>query len=232
MHFPTVMLGGEAVAELVNDLHDGQADPEVEDGPPVEEALNVGQHVVERLPLAGDQHDGGEHRREAERHEGAGEDPAEVGIHPRQEPLGVDDRDLDEEDVGQECPDFSPAILLAAADQDLGLFATVDLDDPRFVKLSDKPGQVFNRNRLRPVFALERLLHFLKRQLAVELLKQEVFLDFEAEVLERERVFDHVVRHPLVELGLDDQVGTEPDLEMFGGLPEGQGGGQSGSSAH
>ena len=50
--FAAVVLGGQPVAELVNDLHDGQADPEAHDGPPVEEALEIGQLVVESLPVA------------------------------------------------------------------------------------------------------------------------------------------------------------------------------------
>ena len=42
------VLGGQAVAELVDDLDDGQAAPEVEDRLPVEEALELGQLAVER----------------------------------------------------------------------------------------------------------------------------------------------------------------------------------------
>ena len=41
-----------------------------------------------------------------------------------------------------------------------------------------------------------------------------------------------VVRHPLVELRLDDQVGPQLDTQVFGGLPERQCGGQGGSGAH
>ena len=59
-----------------------------------------------------------------------------------------------------------------------------------------------------------------KRLLAVELLEQEVLLDLEPKILERERVFDDVVRHPLIELRLDDQVGPQLDNQVFGGLPE------------
>ena len=68
--------------------------------------------------------------------------------------------------------------------------------------------------------------------LAVELLEQEVFLDLEPEVLQGDRVLDDVVRHPLVELRLDDQVGPELDLQVLGGLPGGQRGGQGRSGAH
>ena len=84
------------------------------------------------------------------------------GYIPRQQLLGVDDRDLDEEDVGQELPDFSHAVLLAAADQDLGLLGAVDQDDPRLVQLGDEPRQVLDRDRLRPVLPLERLLDLLR----------------------------------------------------------------------
>ena len=160
------------------------------------------------------------------RHERAGEYPAEIGIHPRQQPLGVDDRDLDEEDVGQERPDLAPAILLAAADQHLGLVGTVDLDDARLVQLGDETCEVFDRDRLGPVLPLERLLDVLQALLAVKLLEQEVFFDLESKILEREWVFDDVVRHPLVKLRLDDQVGPEPDNQVFGGLPEWSRGGQ------
>ncbi len=159
-------------------------------------------------------------------------DPAEVRVHPGQQPLGVDDRDLDEQDVGQEAPDLAPPVLLAAADQHLGLLAAVDLDDPRLVELGHEPRQVLDRDRLRPVLPLECLLHVLERLLAVELLEQEVFLDLEAEILQRQRVLDDVVRHPLVELGLDDQVRPEPDLKVFGGLPECWGGNLAGSGTH
>ena len=62
-----------------------------------------------------------------------------------------------------------------------------------------------------PILPLEGLLHFLQRLLAVELFEQVVLLDLESKVLERERVLDDVVRHPLVELGLHDQVGTQLD---------------------
>ena len=122
--------------------------------------------------------------------------------------------------LARNCPDLAPAVLLAAADQDLGLLGAVDQDDPRLVQLGHEPCQVFDRDRLRPVLALERLLDLLQGLLAVELLEQEVLLDLEAKVLERERVLDDVVRHPLVELRLDDQVGPELDDQVFGGLPE------------
>ena len=222
-----VVLGGEAVAELVDDLHDRQADPEAEDRPPVEEALELGQLAVEEVPLADDQGDGRQHQADAGGDEVGGEDPAEVGVHPREQPLGVDDRDLDEEDVGQERPDLPPAVLAAAADQDLGLLGAVDLDDARLVELGDEPRQVLDRDRLGAVLPLERLLDVLQVLLAVELLEQEVLLDLEAEVLERQGVLDDVVGHPLVELGLDHQVGAELDPEVLGGLAEGRGGGQS-----
>ena len=156
---------------------------------------------------------------------------ADVKIHRKygyirvKQPLGVDDRDLDEQDVGQEAPDLPPSVLLAAADQHLGLLAAVDLDDPRLVELGDEPRQVLDRDRLRPVLPLERLLDVLERLLAVELLEQEVFLDLEPEILQRQGVLDDVVRHPLVELGLDDQVGAQPDLQVFGGLAERHGSG-------
>ena len=55
MDFAAVVLGGQAVAELVDDLDDGQAEPEAQDRPPVEEVLKIGQLVIERLPLADDQ---------------------------------------------------------------------------------------------------------------------------------------------------------------------------------
>ena len=81
-------------------------------------------------------------------------------------------------------------------------------------------------------FRSKRLLDVLEGLLAVELLEEEVFLDLEPEVLERDRVLDDVVGHPLVELGLDDQVGAELDLEVLGGLPDGQRGGQGGGGTH
>ena len=102
---------------------------------------------------------------------------------------------------------------------------------PGLVELGDEPGQVLDRDRLRAVLPLERLLDVLEGLLAVELLEQEVLLDLEPEVLQRERVLDDVVGHPLVELGLDDQVGPELDLEVLGGLPEGRRGGQGGSGS-
>ena len=97
---------------------------------------------------------------------------------------------------------------------------------PASCKLGHEPGKVFDRDRLGAVLPLERFLHLLQRLLAVELLEEEVLFDLEAEVLEGKRVLDHVVRHPLVELGLDDQVGTQLDHQMFGGLPEGESRGQ------
>ena len=45
------MLGGEAVAEFVNDLHDGEADPEIPDGIPVEKALERGKLSRETAPI-------------------------------------------------------------------------------------------------------------------------------------------------------------------------------------
>ena len=106
------------------------------------------------------------------------------GIHPRQQPLRVDDRDLDVEDVGEELPDLLPAVLAAAADQDLGLVGAVDLGDAGLVELRGEPGQVLDRDRLRAVLPLEGLLDVLEGVLAVELLEEEVLLDLEAEVLQ------------------------------------------------
>ena len=91
---------------------------------------------------------------------------------------------------------------------------------PGFMQLSDEAGEVFDRDRLRPVLALERFLDFLQREVAVELLEQEIFFDLEAKILEREWIFDDVVRHALIELRLHDQIGTQPDLEVLGGLAE------------
>ena len=87
------------------------------------------------------------------------------------------------------------------------------------MELRGEPEQVVDGDRLRPILPLERPLDVLEGLLAVELLEQEVLLDLEAEVLQGDRVLDDVVRHPLVELRLDDQVGTQLDLEVFGGLP-------------
>ena len=114
------------------------------------------------------------------------EDPAEVRVHPREQLLGVDDRDLDVEDVGEELPDLLPAVLLAAADQDLGLVGAVDQRDAGLVELGDESGQVLDRDRLRSVLPLEGPLDVLEVLLAVELLEQEVLLDLEAEVLQRD----------------------------------------------
>ena len=226
------MLGGEPMAELVNNLHDRQANPEAEDGPPVKEALKLRELAIEEGPLADDQGDGREHQPHAGRDEIGGEDPAEVRVHPGQEPFRVDDRDLDEEDVGQEGPDLPPAVLAAAADQHLGLFRAVDQDDAGLVQLGDEPGQVLDRDRLRSILALEGLLDVLEVLLAVELLEQEVLLDLEPEVLEGQWVLDHIMRHPLVELGLNHQISAELHLQVLGGLPEGGHGGQSRGGAH
>src|SRR5262249_37322654 len=68
--------------------------------------------------------------------------------------------------------------------------------------------------------------------LAVELLEEEVLLDLEPEILQRQRVLDHIVRHPLVELGLDHQIRPETDLEVLGGLPERLGGYLAGGGTH
>ena len=103
---------------------------------------------------------------------------------------------------------------------------------PASWKLGDEPGQVLDRDGLRSVLLLEGLLHVLEVLLAVELLEQEVLLDLEPEVLERQRVLDDVVGHPLVELGLNHQVGAELDPQVLGGLPEGHRGGQCRGGAH
>ena len=87
--------------------------------------------------------------------------------------------------LARNCPDLPPLVLAAAADQHLGLFGAVDQDDARLVELGHEPGQVLDRDRLRAVLPLERLLDVLEVLLAVELLEQEVLLDLEPEVLER-----------------------------------------------
>ena len=67
VNFAPEMLGGQAVTEFVDDLHDCEAYPEAQDRPPVEEALEVGELVVERLPVADDQTQGHQHRQHAQR---------------------------------------------------------------------------------------------------------------------------------------------------------------------
>ena len=226
------VLGGQAVAELVDDLDDRQAAPEIEDGVPVEEALEVGHPRAEGAPLADDQRQRREHQADAEGHEVGREDPAEVGVHPREELLRVDDGDIDVEDVGEELPDLLPAVLLAAGDERLGLVGAVDLDDARLVQLRRESRQVLHRDRLRAVLPLEGLLDVEEGLRAVELLEQEIFLDLEPEILQRDRVLDDVVRHPLVELRLDDEVAAQLDPKVLGRLPGGCGGGHGGGGAH
>ena len=55
----------------------------------------------------------------------------------------------------------------------VGLLGAVDQDDPRLVQLGHEPRQVLDRDRLRPVLPLKRLLDLLECLLAVELLEQE-----------------------------------------------------------
>src|SRR5262249_38976725 len=148
--------------------------------------------------------------------------PAEVRVHPREQSLGIDDRYLDEEDIGQERPDFPPPVFPAAADEHLRLLVAVDLDDSRLVQLRHEAREVFDGNGLRTVFPLERLFHLLQSQLAIELLEQEVLLELEAKILECEWIFDDIVRHSLVKLRLDDEIRPEPDFEVFGRLSERQ----------
>ena len=172
-------------------------------------------------PLADDQRERREHHADAEGDEVRGVDPAEVRVHPRQQLLGVDDRDLDVEDVGEELPDLLPLVLACGGGS--GPWPGRGCRSGRCpASWSCATNRV--RSSIEIVcgryFRSKAFLTSWRVCLPSNCWRRKYSSILNRKYFRRDRVLDDVVRHPLVELGLDDQVGPELDLEVLGGLPQ------------
>ena len=218
MDFTAEVFCGEPVSEFVDDLDDCKTAPEVDNGSPVEERLEVGQSLFDFREVT-------DHHRQCRKHQQAAQDdecscidPLEVGVHPCQQAFRIDDRNLDVKDVGGSPPDLLPNLLPATFDEDFGLFRSIDLSHAGFVKLGAEPDQVVHGDGLRPILAFERLFDLQQGGLAVELLEQEILFSLEPVIFQADGVFDDIVGHALIKLRTNHQVGPETNPQGFAGL--------------
>src|SRR5262249_42302080 len=122
------------------------------------------------------------------------------------------------QDVRDLLPELPPPALLPALEQLPAGARGVRLGEPGGQQLLREPLERLELQALRPELLLVRLLRLLEGVLPVQELEQEVLVLLQAVGPGGDRVFDDVVRPPLVPLPLDVQPGAEPDPQALASL--------------
>ena len=139
----------------------------------------------------------------------------EVGQHPVEQAIGIEDRNLDVEDVRQRLHQFAALALLAAIEELLAGLRRFILRQAGRQELLGETLQIFEREPFGPKALLVFLLRIVERVLAVHQADQEVLLLLEAVVAQADRVLDDVVGAAFVLLRLDLQIVPDPNPNLF-----------------
>jgi hypothetical protein len=208
----------QPVPEFVNDLHDAERDPHVQNRVQREELVVRGQLCVERVEVQGDVEHRGAHQPDAEHEEPRREDPRQVAVHPREQPVRVEDRQLQVQDVAER-GEAAHAALLGAALEQVGRRARLlVLHQPGRDQLAREALQILRFEPHRFELVLEPLLHFLHRVPAVEQAEHEVLFAAEPVVLEAHRVLHDVIHAALVPLLVHLQVRPHAQAHLLAPL--------------
>ncbi len=183
-----------------------------------EELVELGQLRAEHVEL--DRHQ--RQRRQAptgrqSAHRHGREEPADVGVEPVQQPLGIEALEADAEDVADGAEEFLAAALVAAFAELAALAGHVGHHQPAAVQHAQELLQLLQRDLLRRELGLEPLLDLVQAGLAVEHLQDGVFLLLEAEVVQAHRVLHHPVAAAQVVLPPGGKVRPLADAELPGG---------------
>ena len=205
-HHPHLMalspevLARQAVAELVENLREseghGQPDP-VARG---KELLELRELGTEHVEVHEHQQQRARHQHGDSRQRGNGKKPAERGVDPVEDPVGIDPPESHRHDVGQPRHPLAPDSLPAALEQLRPLARAVADDEPTAVEGGHETGQFLDRDAAGGEAGLELLLEPLQARLAVEHVEEGILLGAEAEIAQRDRVFHDPPDLPLVGL--------------------------------
>ena len=154
------------------------------------EDIKVDQHQQERTE--------DEHGRTGRR--GDGEQPAERGVDPVEDPVGVDPPESHRHDVGKPSHPLPPDPLTAALEELRPLPRSVADDQAAAVERGHEAGQFFDGDPAGRETGLELLLEPLQARLAIEHVEEGILLGAEAEIAQRNRILHDPPDLPLVGL--------------------------------
>ena len=170
---------------------------------------------AERLEVRGHQQGRRQHQADAEGEERQRENPAHPAEHALQQSIGIENGQLDVEDVGQRLHPFAAPAFVALLVQ---LFAGARRLVLRQAGVDELLRERLDILQFQTIGAIANLVLFLgvlQGVLAVEILQEEVFVVLETIVAQADGIFDDVKGASLVLLRLDGEVAAQTDADLL-----------------